>query len=84
VIGIVSDQHGIPLKGAIVEVRNLDTNAVVSYITGLDGRYSFKRIEGDTDYRIWANVHGHKSKTKNLSVFDASKPKTINFAISLK
>lgn len=82
--GTVTDQHQVPLKGAVVQVRNEETDGVVSYITGADGRYSFKRLEGDTDYRIWATVHGHRSKRKNLSLFDPSKAKTINFTISFK
>jgi hypothetical protein len=82
--GIVSDQHQVPLKGAVVQVRNLDTEEVISYITGVDGRYSFKRLLGYTDYRIWAKVHGRRSKAKDLSIFDSSKPKTINLVISFK
>lgn len=83
-VGTVTDQHRMPLKGVVVEARNQATNGVVSYITGVDGRYSFKRLEGDTDYSIWATVHGHRSKRKNLSLFDSNKAKTINFTISFK
>ena len=84
VSGTVSDQHRVPLKGVVVQARNLDTDGVISYVTGVDGRYNFKRLEGGTDYRIWAKVHGHRSKTKSLSIFDSSKPKTINFVISFQ
>ena len=82
--GIVTDQHRIPLKGAVVQVRNEATDGVVTYITGVDGRFSFKRLEGDTDYRIRATAHGHWSKDKNLSLFDSNKIKTINFVISFQ
>jgi hypothetical protein len=82
--GIVTDQHRVPLKGAVVKVRNVETNAVMSYTTGVDGRYSFKRIDGDSDYRIWAKVHGRRSKVKSLGLFDPSKAKTINFTISFQ
>jgi len=82
--GIVTDQHRVPLKGAVVQVRNVETNQVQSYITGLDGRYSFKRLEGDTDYRIWAKVHGRQSRTRSLSMFDSNGAKAINFTISFQ
>jgi hypothetical protein len=82
--GIVSDQHQVPLKGAIVQLRDLDSDGVISYITGVDGRYSFRRLVGDSDYRIWAKVHGHRSKVKTLSIFDSGTPKTINFVISFQ
>lgn len=84
VIGIITDQHRVPLKGAVVQVRNVGTNGVLSYITGPDGRYSFKRLEGDSDYRIWAKVHGRQSRTRSLSMFDSNKTKTINFTISFQ
>jgi hypothetical protein len=84
IYGTVTDQHRVPLKGAVVQIRNVETNGVASYITGVDGRYSFKRLEGDTDYRISATVHGHRSKAKNLSHFDSNKAKTINFVISFQ
>jgi hypothetical protein len=57
---------------------------VISYITGGDGRYRFKRLDGNTDYRIWAKVHGRRSKAKNLSHFDPSKATTINLTISFQ
>jgi hypothetical protein len=82
--GIVTDQHRVPLKGAVVQVRNEETSGVVSYITGVDGRYSFKRLEGDTDYRVRATDHGHRSKGRNLSIFDSNKVKTINLVISFQ
>lgn len=82
--GIVTDQHRVPLKGVVVQVRNVETNGVMSYITGVNGRYSFKRLDGDSDYSIWAKVHGRRSKAKNLSLFDPSKGKTINFTISFQ
>jgi hypothetical protein len=82
--GTVTDQHRVPLKGAVVEVQNVETNMVISYITGGDGRYRFKRLDGNTDYRIWAKVHGRRSKAKNLSHFDPSKATTINLTISFQ
>ena len=45
--GIVVDRHHEPLRGAVVEAQNLATQTVVSYITGRDGRYSFKRLDCD-------------------------------------
>ncbi len=82
--GTVNDQHQVPLKGAVVQVRNEDTKGVVSYITGVDGRYSFKRIQGEADYVIWAMIRGRRSKRKHLSHFDPSKAKAINFTIRLR
>jgi hypothetical protein len=81
--GIVTDPHHEPLKGAVVEVHNDDNDSVVSYITGRSGRYSFKRLDGETDYRVWATRNGQQSRTKKLSQFDANSAKTINLIIRI-
>src|ERR1700677_1099502 len=45
--GTVHDRHHEPLKGAVVEIENENTKSVLSYITDRNGRYSFKRIDGE-------------------------------------
>jgi Carboxypeptidase regulatory-like domain len=81
--GTVTDHQHEPLKGAVVEVENGVTLGVVSYITNRDGKYSFRRLDGDTDYRLWVTFRGRRSKVRHLSQFDSNRPKTINFALSL-
>jgi hypothetical protein len=82
--GTVTDRHHEPLKGAVVEVDNGDTERVASYITGRNGLYSFKRLDGDTDYRVWATYRRHRSRTKNISSFDSSSAKVINLVIKMQ
>ena len=81
--GTVTDHQHEPLRGAVVEVENCVSLGVVSFITDRDGRYSFKRLDGDIDYRVWVNFRGHKSKVRQLSKFDEYKPKTIDFILDL-
>jgi hypothetical protein len=81
--GTVTDHQHEPLKGAVVEVENGVTMGVVSYITNRDGKYTFRRLDGDTDYLLWVNFRGRKSKVRKLSQFDSNRPKTINFVLSL-
>lgn len=83
-IGVVTDGHHEPLKGAIVQVQNGVTSTVVSYITGVDGRYSFQRLDGHTDYRFWATYRGQQSKVEKLSEFDSDKPKVANLIVQPK
>jgi hypothetical protein len=82
--GIVTDAHHEPLKGAVVQVQNGVTSTVVSYITGVDGHYSFKRLDGETDYRFWATYRGQQSKVEKLSHFDSDKPKVANLIVQPK
>ena len=50
--GIVTDKQSEPLRGAVVQAHNLETHTVVSFITGRNGQYSFRRLDGDCDYKI--------------------------------
>ncbi len=63
------------------ELENEDTNGIVSFIIGKNGQYSFKRIDGETDYHIWATFRGHRSAIRKLSAFDSHQSKIINFII---
>ena len=81
--GIVTDPQHEPLKNAVVEVHNDDNDSVISYITDRSGRYSFKRLDGKTDYRVWATRNGQQSRRKKISQFDSSQTKTINLIIRI-
>ena len=80
--GTVTDRQHEPLRGAVVEVHSEATGTIVSYITTETGEYSFKRLEGDLDYTVWATWRGRRSGTKKLSLFDISKAKVINLEVS--
>jgi hypothetical protein len=79
--GTVTDGHNEPLTGAVIQIQNVGTTSVISSITGRDGRYTFKRLDGQTDYRLWARFKGQQSKVRKLSQFDSDKPKVIDFVI---
>ncbi len=82
--GVVVDRQHEPLRGAIVQVQNQAlTGSVVSYITGPDGAYIFKRLNPDTDYSVWATYRGHRSRTKTLSQFDTKTTRAITLVIKL-
>ena len=79
--GTVTDGHHEPLKGAVIEIENDVTETVVSYIAGVDGRYSFKRLNGQSEYRLWATYRGKRSKVRRLSQFDSDRPKIVDLVI---
>jgi hypothetical protein len=81
--GTITDRRHEPLNGAVVQAENSVTMGVVSYITNRNGRYSFKRLDGDTDYRLWVNFRGTRSKVRKLSQFDSNQPKIVNFVVIL-
>jgi hypothetical protein len=79
--GTVQDPQHEPLNGAVVEIENENTKGVISYITGRSGRYSFKRIQGEVDYRVWFTYRGQRSKVRELSQFDDRPNATINLMV---
>ena len=82
--GVVSDKHHEPLRGAVVQAQNLTSQTVVSYITGRNGSYSFKRLDGESDYKISAAWHNRHSAAKNLSLFDSNPFEVMNLTIKMR
>jgi hypothetical protein len=80
VSGTVTDGHE-PLGGAIVQLQNPGNNSIVSYITDANGGYHFKRLDGQTDFTIWAMFRGHRSAVRSISKFDSHMNKVINFTV---
>jgi hypothetical protein len=79
--GTVQDQHHEPLNGAVVEIENENTRRIISYITDRSGRYSFTRIQGEVDYRVWFTYRGQRSRVRELSQFDDHQNATINLMV---
>jgi hypothetical protein len=78
--GTVTDGHE-PVRGAVVQLEAENTHAIVSYITGDDGRYQFHRLNGDEDYRVWVVFRKRHSKPHELSKFDSHADKVIDLTI---
>ena len=81
--GTVTDRGKEPLKGAIVEVENESTSAIISYITDASGAFSFKRLSSNTDYRVSVTYRGHHARPRELSHFDTKANAVIHFIIPL-
>ena len=81
ITGIVTDQNGEPLRRAVVQIDDEETKVVFSYITDRGGKFTFKRVNGSDDYRIWATRKGHRSKAIHLSPFDSHQSKAITLIV---
>jgi hypothetical protein len=68
--GIVKDEHDNPVKGALVNLKNLKTNQTVTDITQADGKYSFDELSREQDYELSASFSGKTTEVKKLSHFD--------------
>jgi hypothetical protein len=68
------------VANAVVYLKDTRTLAVKSYLAAADGTYRFGQLSGTTDYEVWAESGGKKSKTKSISSFDTKN----EFHIDLK
>ena len=69
-----------PQANAVVYLQDQQSLQVRTFITEADGHYRFGQLSSDVDYQLWAELKGHKSKTRSISSFDSKK----QFSFDLK
>lgn len=79
--GIVTDEADNPISGAVVQLENMKTLQIRSFITKEKGDYYFSDLSTDVNYRLHAENHGMVSPTKTLSSFDSRKAATMNLKV---
>jgi hypothetical protein len=82
--GKVFDPGDDAVKGAVVQLKDVKTLRVRSYITLEDGSYQFHGLNTDTDYELKATHEGRESRTRRLSVYDSRKKATIDLKLEPK
>jgi Carboxypeptidase regulatory-like domain len=84
VSGLVTDKAEKPIQNAVVFLKNLRTNVVVSHYTGADGNYRFSGLDPNADYEIYAESGGQKSNSRTMSSLDSRKDITLNLKVDKK
>lgn len=82
--GKVFDASDQAVAGAVVQLKDVKTLRVRSFITLEDGSYQFHGLSPDTDYELKATHEGRESRTRRLSVFDSRKKATIDLRLEPK
>jgi hypothetical protein len=82
--GLVTDKDDQPVASAVVQLKDLRTLQIRSYLTKEDGAYHFGGLKIDTDYQVRASLGDAASGSKTLSVFDSRKIATINLKLEKK
>ena len=82
--GVVSNTDDSPAVGAVVQIENMKTQQIRSYITKEDGKYRFFELSPEVDYKLKADHNGASSGSKTLSSFDSRKQATINLKLNAK
>ena len=79
--GEVVDKAGTVLGGAVVYLKNSRTNAVKTYIADGEGHFRFGQLSQNTDYELWAESNGVRSKSKVISSFNSENQ--FNFTLKV-
>jgi hypothetical protein len=81
--GVVTDREGQPLASSVVNIEDMRTLAIRSFITGRDGAYYFIGLSTERDYMIRARHGDVWGRPKTLSCFDERKEPTVNLKIDV-
>ncbi len=82
--GVVQDNRGAPVPGAIVLLKDTKTLQIRSYIAQHDGKYHFYGLSTDINYQVRAETGEMTSPTKLVSVFDSHKFIKVNLKLKDK
>ena len=82
--GTVFDADDKPVTGAVVQLKDMRTLQVRSFITQDQGTYHFSGLKVETDYQVKADFSGASSDTKTLSVFDNRREPVLNLKLNKK
>ena len=81
VMGLVLDTQEQPVSGAVVQLKDMRTLQVRSFITQTDGQYHFSGLRPDIDYQVTAKSGDMTAAPRTLSIFDNRKEAVMNFKL---
>ncbi len=82
--GIVTDGQEVPLFKAVVQLKNMKTLQVKSFITDEKGAYRFHGLDPEANYELKAEYGAAMSGPRKLTTFDSRRDVIINFKLDVK
>jgi hypothetical protein len=82
--GTVSDKDEKPLQNAVVFLKNLRTNTVISHFSDGEGSYRFTGLDPNADYEVFAELGELKSASRAVSTLDSRKEIVLNLKVDRK
>ena len=84
VLGMVTDKSDKPVANAIVFLKNLRTNLVISHFSDAQGNYRFSGLDPNADYELRAEFGGERSAARTISSLDSRREMSLNLRIDRK
>jgi hypothetical protein len=78
--GTVVDKEEAPADSAVVYLKNLRTQDIITHISDSEGQFRFSGLDLNVDYEIHAEREGLTSPSRAISNFDNRK----EFVVTLK
>jgi hypothetical protein len=82
--GLVTGADDLPASGAVVQLKDMRTLQIRSFITLTDGMYHFSGLRADIDYQLTAKSGEMSAGPRTLSIFDNRKEAILNFKLEKK
>ena len=79
--GMVCSKEGAPIQGAVVYLQDSKSLTVKSYLSDAQGQFHFRQLSMSTDFDLWAELNGQRSKTKSISQFNSKTD--LNYKLKL-
>lgn len=78
--GTVVDKEETPVDTAVVYLKNVHSQDIITHLSSSDGTFRFSGLDINADYEIHAEKDGTTSATRSISNFDTRK----EFVLTLK
>lgn len=78
--GTVVDREEAPVDTAVVYLKNIRSQDIITHLSDTDGTFRFSGLDLNIDYEIHAEKEGLTSSTHSISNFDTRK----EFVLTLK
>jgi carboxypeptidase family protein len=82
--GLVTGADDQPVTGAVVQLKDMRTLQVRSYITQSDGAYHFSGLRMDIEYQVTAKSGEATAGPRTLSIFDTRRDAIMHLKLDKK
>jgi hypothetical protein len=79
--GQVLNADDQPVVGAVVQLKDMHSLQIRSFVTQEEGKYHFSGLKTEIDYQVKAMFNGMSSASKTVSLFDTRKIAVLNLKL---